>query len=184
MAFRSPPSTWCSFPPFYFSEQYGTPAYESGLAAYIDNATREMRAVDKRWRGAFNNRDVVSITTMGEKLVMVALDGTIWRKNPGKKRKMLSENWWYREYPAWSQAVEEFGRAHEMGECQVGILKSRMAEIPLWFPEGERFTDGWVQAFSSSVQSSLRQRASMALEEDLPDNVLDALHDVLEKFYD
>ena len=51
---------------------------------YIDQATREMmRCVDKRWRGAFNNREIVSITQKDKRLVLVARDGTIWRKNPG-----------------------------------------------------------------------------------------------------
>lgn len=180
--FRTPPSTWCSSPPQYFTA-HRSQQFEMGRAAYIDNAIREMRGVvDRRWRQAFEHREIVSITQVGERLVMVAADGTIWKKNPGKTRKMLTRSWWSRRHPAWSHAVEQFGRARDIHQCSLGILMSRLAEIPLWFPEGERFSDAWVQAFTSSVELSIRQRGNLYLEETLPDNLLDAMYEEVEKF--
>ena len=68
-----------------------------------------------------------------------------------------------------------------MGPTQVGLLKSRLAEIPLWFPEGERFTLIWVDAFRTSVLQSLRARGCRETWDELPSYLTQALNDELQK---
>lgn len=185
MSFKSVPSTWCLEPPSCFRHPNEKTEEEwlETKGKYIAQAVKGMVGVNFELKDEFKRGALVKITRSWEgKLVLVSADSSIWKKSPGKCRVLLSGFWWQKNYPAWSCAVKQFQVEHaHMCSLDVALLKSRMAEIPLWFPEGEGVTDSWLNAFICSVETELRQRAELEREEMLPLYIHNAIRDSVQR---
>lgn len=190
MSFRVAPTTWCTEPPSSFRKNGDFPEADDddewldSKLEYITQAVKGMPSeVTAELKDEWKRYKIVKITRSWEgKLVLVSSDLSIWKKNPGKCRVLLSKFWWERNYPAWSCALRTFhsDQSH-MSAMDVALLRSRVAEIPLWFPEGQSFSQTWVDAWTNSVEAELRQRAKMGPDERLPKHIVGAIRDSIQK---